>query len=198
MHMIIDEHITARIDAFKNDLPRFNDKVMVQKYITSGECYALTPSNYFDLKTEVSNRFRLHPSEVVVVGSSKLGFSIANDKRYRHFGDESDIDIAIVSGALFEQIWIEVFEYRNEGAFWPEERAFKDYLFRGWVRPDKLPPAARFEFRKEWWDFFRGLEQRGSYGLYKIRAGIYKSWYFLENYQSVGVKGCRGEPGGEL
>ena len=173
--MSIYPDVTARMADFRSDLPLLTDSIMVQKYITYGDCYALTPPTYFKLKSEISIQFRLHPSEVVVVGSGKLGFSIAEHKRYRHFGDDSDIDIAIVSGVLFDRIWIEVFDYSNEGAYWPEERDFKEYLFRGWVRPDKLPPAARFEFRKEWWDFFRGLESRGDYGQYKIRAAIYKS-----------------------
>ena len=143
----------------------------------------------------MSDQFGIHPKEVVVVGSGKLGFSIKGDKRYQHFGDESDIDIAIVSGVLFDQIWSEVFRYRVGGAFWPEERDFKNYLFRGWLRPDKLPPDDSFEYGRKWWRFLRQLETDGLYGPYKIRAGIYKSWHFLESYQTANVRGCRGDLG---
>ena len=195
--MTSDSNITVRIQAFKSDLLLLTDSMMVQKHITYGDCFVLGQGDYFELKSEVSDRFRVHPSEVVVVGSGKLGFSIAPSKRYRIFGDESDIDLAIVSTTLFEQIWTDVFEYTNEGESWQDEKEFKDYLFRGWVRPDKLPPANKFAFCREWWDYFRGLERQGRYGDYKIRAGIYKSWRFLESYQTSAVRGCREEIGGQ-
>ena len=189
--MSVYPDVTGRIEEFREDLSNLADTTIVRKYITYGNCYILGEDGYFDLKSEVSDQFNVHPNEVVVVGSGKLGFSIAKRKRYRHFGDESDIDIAIVSGTLFDQIWGDVFQYKIGGAYWPEERDFKDYLFRGWVRPDKLPPTPTFEFRNQWWDFFLELERRGNYGPYKIRAGVYKSWHFLESYQTENVRDCR-------
>jgi hypothetical protein len=93
--MTIDPNITARIEAFNDDLAHLTDSLMVQKHITYGDCYVLDQDDYFELKSEVSDRFSVHPSEVIVVGSGKLGFSISPLKRYRRFGDESDIDLAI-------------------------------------------------------------------------------------------------------
>ncbi len=183
--------ISARIEAFRRDLDRFPDPMVVQKHITFGESYLLGSQRYFELKSEVSLHFDLHPSQVVIVGSGKLGFSIAPGKQYQHFNDESDLDLAVVSSELFDRVWIDVFEYSRGGAFWPDEKSFKDYLLRGWVRPDKLPPSPQFPFRNDWWDFFQEIESFGRYGTYKIRAGIYKSWYFLESYQSEAVKKCR-------
>jgi hypothetical protein len=44
----------------------------------------------------------------VVVGSAKLGFSIVPDKRYRAFGETSDIDVVLCSSALFDLFWEDV------------------------------------------------------------------------------------------
>ena len=183
--------IQERIDRFRDDLLELSVPIMVQKHITYGDCFALDQMRYFDLKAEVSNEFKIHPSQVLMVGSGKLGFSIVNDKRYRPFGDTSDIDIALVCHTLFDKIWLDVFNYKQDGSYWPEFDKFRKYLFKGWIRPDKLPPAQMFEFSRHWWEFFRSITSSSRYGSYQIRAGLYKSWYYLESYQSQCVIECK-------
>ena len=161
--------------------------------MTFGDCYVLKDDAYFDLKMEIADHFKVHPNEVLMVGSGKLGFSIVNSKRYRPFGDTSDIDMAIISPTRFDSIWHSVYEYSFSGGYWPDEKSFKEYLFRGWIRPDKLPPSKRFAVCEDWWDFFRGLTYRGSYGPYKIAAGLYRSWDFLESYLGVCINECRSD-----
>ena len=187
-NMNVFPDIPARVRRFQDDILSFPDSMMVQKYITHGDCYLLGEDAYFGLKAEVSAQFGVHPSEVLVVGSGKLGFSIVEGKRYRPFGDTSDIDIAIISPHLFDRIWTDVFDYWRERSFWPEAREFRDYLFRGWIRPDKLPPEGEFRFRKEWWGFFRQIESQREYGPYKIRGAIWRSWHFLESYQIISIQ----------
>lgn len=166
--------ITARIDKFKEELGRSADADMVQRFITSGECFQLNPESYFELKSIVSSEFGLHHSQVLIIGSAKLGFSIAPSKRFWHFRDESDIDVAIISDSLFDSVWKEVFEFWNNGGFWykQSQSEFKDYLFRGWLRPDKMPPARSFKVRDRWWEFFRELAVSGKFGQYKLSGGL--------------------------
>jgi hypothetical protein len=117
--MEVDPVIQSRINDFKSDLTNMSVPTMVRKHITFGDCYVFENGKYFDLKAEVADHFEIHPSEIVLVGSAKMGFSIAPRKRYRPFGDLSDIDIAIVSPLLFEKIWQQVFDYRdNISYFW--------------------------------------------------------------------------------
>ena len=181
--------ISARIQNFQADLGEIPDNIVVQKHITFGDSYILDGDQYFELKHSISEKFRIHPSQVILVGSGKLGFSIAPKKRFRHFGDHSDIDVAIVSSELFQAIWEEVFEYWNVRRYWERHSRFKDYLFRGWLRPDLIPTS--IESLYEWFDFFRKLTATGHYGPYNISAGIYQSWQYLESYQQMSVVGCR-------
>jgi hypothetical protein len=155
-----------------------------------GSCHVLTDAAYFDLRSEVANKFHIHPNEVLVVGSSKLGFSIAPTKRYRHFADSSDIDVVIVSRGLFDRMWKAVHTFWDQGGYWEGSREFKDYLFRGWIRPDKLPSAKSFSLANDWWEFFNALSSTGKYSMYKIRGALYMDWYFLEAYQLRGVSAC--------
>ncbi len=188
-----DSLIDDRITRFRSDLPHLPANQIVRKYVTSGDSFILNEDQFFSLRQEIADQFSIHPDEVYLVGSAKLGFSIAPRKRYRPFGDTSDLDVAVVSATLFDDIWQDVFQYRTAVGYWPAEAEFKDYLFRGWIRPDKLPPARSFVLGKEWWRFFRKLTQSGRYGMCKIAGGIYRTHFFLETYQSICVGECKEE-----
>lgn len=187
----------SRLKRFKADLSTLDVRTIVQKHITFGDCFVLDQEEHFALKVAVSKKWELHPSEVLVVGSGKLGFSIAPAKRYNTFGDHSDVDVAVASAELFDRVWREVFDYDRAGGDWPQKDAFKRYFFRGWVRPDMLPPSTLFALGSEWWDFFTSLTSSGEYGRYKIQGAIYRSWWFLERYQEVAVSECQREEAGE-
>ena len=183
--------VEQRIIAFRQDLTGSTVEQLVQRHITYGECFALSEGQYFELKSAVSQQFSIHPNEVVVVGSAKLGFSIVPDKRYRAFSETSDIDVVLCSSTLFDLFWEDVFSYWARGQVWPDLDEFRRYLFRGWMRPDKLPPETSFARSREWWDFFRRLTASGSFGPYKVRGALYKSWHFLEAYQKRCVSDCK-------
>ena len=189
----MDERIFQRLTEFKYLLGTMDTTSIVQSHIAFGDSYILDFNQYFNIKAEVADHFGIHHSEVLLVGSGKMGFSIAPSKRYREFHDKSDIDLAIVSPHLFDMVWQKVFDYWSEKSLWIEEEQniFKSYLFRGWIRPDKLPPAEQFEFRRDWWEFFLRLTNGEAYGPYQIRAGLYKSWHFFEKYQCICVDGCK-------
>jgi hypothetical protein len=180
-----------RLKTFRAELPRRDVPDLVQRHITYGDCFTLSATSYIDLKARIAHNFGIHTSEVLVVGSAKLGFSIVPEKRYRPFGESSDIDVALCSNELFDAIWKDVFDYWARPEFWPGLDDFRRYLFRGWMRPDKLPPEKSFTRSQEWWEFFRKLTMEGTFGPYKIRGALYKSWYFLEKYQQKCVSDCK-------
>jgi hypothetical protein len=186
--------IARRMLAFRNDLRRNEPPRIVQRWITHGDAAMLSPEHYFELKEAVAQKFMVHPNEVVVVGSAKLGFSIAPKKRYRQFLSDSDIDVAIVSSALFDRFWVSVYDYSQRGPdpYWQDRQAFQKYLFRGWIRPDKLPRSPAFAQRDDWWEFFRMLRHSRRFR-HGISAGLYKSWHFLETYQQVCIIECKTE-----
>lgn len=187
--MAAREVIDQRIGHFREDLKLLAARDIVNKHVLTGSCCMLADDKYVELRGVVAEKFGLQRAEVVVVGSSRLGFSISPDKRFRHFGEESDIDVAIISDRLFSEIWQEVHRFNENGGYW-EIGPFRKYLFQGWIRPDKLPPEHTFALAKEWWEFFKVVTQTNKFGPYKVKAGLYKSWYFLEAYQLKSVKAC--------
>ena len=190
MELKLTEKATLSLNAFDEDLDVLSPVQIVRKHILHGECCILSPHEYFTLRSEIAKFFGLHPNQVLVVGSAKLGFSIVPCKPYRPFCDESDIDVALVSSTLFDKTWEDVFRYRDEVGYWPQFKEFSSYLFRGWIRPDKVPRSKIFSFGKEWWEFFRRMARDGMYGDYNIRGALYKSHFYLENYQKICVQQC--------
>ena len=186
----MSNEIEERLKEFKTDLNKLTPIQIVRKHIIFGECCELSRQDYFDLRTKVAKKFGLHPNEVLVVGSAKLGFSVAPNNRYREFCDESDIDVALVSSTLFDVYWNQVFSYKKENPYW-NDHAFVNYLFQGWIRPDKFPQSKLFPLGKDWWDFFQNITSSGRYGNYDIRGGLYQSYFFLENYQKICIQKCK-------
>lgn len=184
-------NIERRIADFRDDLSTRTTSYMIRYYTTFGTPQVIDRLQYFDLKSSIADHFDIHPSEVIMVGSAKLGFSIKPDKRYVAFGEESDIDMAIVSPNLFDRIWLEVLKYSqsNDMRYFQKKQEFQDYLFRGWIRPDKLPQGRSFQIAQDWWGFFRNLTHKQA--SYKITGGLYKSWYHFEWYQSLAVDACK-------
>jgi predicted nucleotidyltransferase len=187
--MAISEAIDQRVQLFRADLKLLAVRDIVNKHVLTGTCCMLADDQYVELRGVVAEKFGLQTAEVIVVGSSKLGFSISPAKRYRHFGEESDIDVAIVSDRLFSEIWQDVHQFHENGGYW-DIGPFRKYLFQGWIRPDKLPPVHTFAQAKEWWKFFKEVTQTNRFGPYKVKAGLYKSWYYLEAYQTKSVTAC--------
>ena len=178
------------IESFKNDLRVLSSTQIVRKYILSGPVAQLDFNVVFQLRERIADYFDVEFSDVILVGSSKLGFSIKPDKRYLSFGDDSDIDVAVVSTLLFQKVWREAFLFKNSRAYWPTAPEFFKYLTRGWIRPDMLPRSPSFAFTQNWWDFFNELSRGSEFGRIKIRGGLYHSWFFLLQYQLICTQQC--------
>ena len=191
--MLSPDKVEDRITQFKVDLRNYSSPDVARKHIIFGECATLSPEEYFRLRSCVATEHSVHPNEVIVIGSGKLGFSIAPQKRYRHFSHESDLDVVIISECFFDKCWNELFRFENQGGYWEKAAKFKNYLFQGWVRPDKMPPDTKFDFGKHWWEFFNEISASRQFSVSRIRGAIYKNWNFLEAYQCKAIDQCAKE-----
>ena len=181
--------IQDRISKFQSDLIELNVSQLVQRHITTGPSFLLDDDQYHLLRARVAAKLALYSNEILMVGSAKLGFSIVEKQRYRPFGEKSDIDLAVVSSQLFDTFARETFDYWERYRYWSNYKAYVKYMFRGWIRPDFLPPAlAR---GKQWWELFQNLTAEETFGPFTIRAGLYKSRYYLDRYHSICIDECK-------
>jgi hypothetical protein len=183
-----------RVKGFQDDLKTQDPLWVIRKHITTGTSAVLSEAVYYELRNEVADHFDIHPSAVVLIGSSRLGFSIKPRKRYLPFDASSDIDLAIISQSRFDQFWDLVFEHWRQNRIWARTRRYKQFLrelFQGWLWPRRLPPARYFGHTIEWVEFEDRLGRERFSGLRSVGARLYRTWDRLEAYQAIHVMECR-------
>jgi hypothetical protein len=92
------------VSQFRSELLIRSPRDICRRFLIFGSCAQLDDDRYYRLKATIAEHFSIHPNEIIVVGSTKLGFSIAPTKRYRVFSETSDIDVAIISPQLFDKV----------------------------------------------------------------------------------------------
>lgn len=177
------------LEKFKDDLRILSPKEIFRKYLVDDKCYILDETQQMKLKSSICDKFDVQYNNIIIVGSGKLGFSIKPNKRFIPFSESSDIDIAIVSPFLFEKIWKRVNEYVDDNTIYSNYENFCNYLSQnGWIRPDLLP---MIDIKNDWFDYFRVLTNSRDFSEYKITAGLYYNYHFLESYQLKCIKQCK-------
>lgn len=172
------------IKDLKND--QYDSLYIVQKYLCNGSSPIIKDDVLFFIKHKIATKFKIHPNEIILTGSGKLGFSIAPNKAFSNFNDDSDLDFAIVSNKLFEEYWQDLLDFniKSLSKTYKEQvlyNEFIEYLFHGWIRPDKFPFS--YKGKSAWFEFFNFLtNQVYEYGEHKISAGIYKNFTTFELY----------------
>lgn len=193
----IDNH-QQRVNVFCDDLVNLKTTEFIRKYITTGTPVMIAETDYFTLRNQIADEFSLHPSAVILVGSTRTGFSIKPKKRYLEARPNSDLDVAIVSPERFDDYWDRVFEYAESDAAWrrsPQYYAFRRSLFYGWIDPRDLPSVHTFEKARHWVSVFDALMQSRRFGTRRISARLYRNWSRLEAYQERAVRQCIADRG---
>ena len=184
------------LETFLNTLKELNNDEEIidfcRKYLIHGTPYIFRnrEDEYYEFRKRISNQFKIAFYEIYITGSAKLGFSPFKQKNFDY---DSDIDVAIVSSQLYEQMLKPIYEYQMElrkarKSITERElnnyHSFLEYTAIGWIRPDKLPLSFEIgELKKAWFDFFKSISYgKSEVGNYKVSAGVFKSYSHFEKY----------------
>jgi len=184
--------IQASVTEFRATLHRDSVNVIAQRMLSQDNVRCLDAQTRQAISTSISGEFNQATLDCVFVGSANLGFSLVEKRdrpRYRPFTSDSDIDIAVIDTALFDQVWEEMFLRFIADRPWHDAQQFQKYFFRGWIRPDKLPFDSTF--RSRWFDFFRIIGRTHFDSAHSVSCGLYKSRVFLKEYHKLAVIKCR-------
>lgn len=191
------------MENFKQDLANgsMTSRDILNKYIFSGEPYIFSGNTglYSQLKSKISEHFSIEITKIFMVGSAKLGFSIARKKLWKNFDDNSDIDMVIISESVFDCFWQELSDLSNSFYARSEQdekkyNSFLKYFFRGWIRTDFLPLSHKKT--QEWLDYFRSISYK-EFGSCKITGAIFKNEFFFRKYHEKNIDVIRkGENNG--
>lgn len=181
-------------DFYKDILDEKDADYLIEKHILHNiPFYFKNDMNlFYDIKKQISKNYNISITNIYLVGSGQLGFSLNPKNNYRDFiyaesemySKISDLDFAIISEKLFNQIWDEICDFRL-GDFPHDDKDkklykdFENYLFKGWIRPDMFP----FDFpkKKEWFEFFNSLNSLVNR---KVTCGVFRNEIsFLKQYK---------------
>jgi len=141
--------------------PRASREVVARLWLTEGlpSAFLASPAVYEDLRGWLASRLNVHPKEITLVGSARIGYSLAPPPEFgRPFSVKSDLDLSIVSADLFHRVTSAFADFSADyrsGAVTPrspQERHLWDenLIFgarnipQGFFDPNKIPNFDRY------------------------------------------------------
>lgn len=127
---------------------------LYRAFISEGipAAFQKAPLYFENIRELIAKSLDIHPKNVVLIGSARLGYSFTPKKYGNPVNRESDLDFALVSHPLFKETrdtfykWKKNFETskispnKNEEEFWKENlKRGSDNIKRGFLDINKIP-----------------------------------------------------------
>lgn len=206
-------------DSFKEKIisDTLDSEQLFQRYFIDAETYFFNhveKGEDFEylIKKDIAHVLSIHLNDVYIVGSAKIGFSMKPKEYGRVFDgnfvktslkkDKSDLDIAIISDRLFDELQETMYDWTNgyrkswdQNTFYQSGREmfgvdlkykFLEYLGKGWYRPDFSPTGFRIETINGQLDTVFNTWRRKIDR--KISYAVYKNWTFFKKFQLENIE----------
>lgn len=174
-------------------------RIFTQKHFFHGNplVFDNRENEYYHFRKKIADQFKIGFFEVMIVGSSKFGFS---PYKFTEFSLNSDIDVVLFNERLFDHFFSLISEYqyqirtqviRLSSYQFKHYQKFLRYFVMGWMRPDLLPQnTTEFKEIKESWDvFFKSMSHsKSEVGNYIVKGGLFKSYYYAEKYYRSSIE----------
>lgn len=203
--LILNKIEVKELVEFKQACLKNSGEIIAQKYLIEGGSYFFTlyhsEHDEYLFKKDLAQSLDVHLRDICIVGSAKLGVSIKPDQSqpgfypFKYFDEDfdkgikdkkSDIDVAVISNELFDRQMLNIYKHTScyqELINKSEIKSLGSYMLRGWVFPKVLPKS--YQLDGEYLimkDKYEQLYDR------EINIGIYKSWYYFEEYHRNNIK----------
>lgn len=173
-------------------------EIVARLWITEGAPFAFSqcPEVYENLRGWLGCRLNIHPKEITLIGSARLGYSLSPPPAYgKPFGRDSDLDLSIISGDLFKRLCSAFsdfnHDYRNgitiprnerERQFWDGNIEFGERnIPRGFVDANKIPNFNRYgvaqQVNQAMWVLLKKLEvTKNAPQIKSVSTRVYRDW----------------------
>lgn len=198
------------VEQIKEDVKLLSARDFYLKYIVRSENWYFENVLGFPQEklSTVSDDFRMTISEelgisfnsVMIVGSSKIGYSLSPEKMFKPFsidGSErkaSDIDVALISSKIFERFW-RIFRdsYSSKYYYFYHETPKKQSgifceIYRGYINEKSIVNVD--PCRKQWLELCGESKKKLRDKLFiknEISYRIYRSWEDFEEYNLLNI-----------
>lgn len=166
------------------------------------------PALYESIRSWLGATIGVHPKLITLIGSSRLGYSLAPGSSYgKQFNQESDLDFSVVSSSLFErcrdtfQLW--KVDYQNE-VVRPSNATEEKYwrsnvaevprnLSRGFVDPWKIPLKPQYKTAQTLSQAMWGVKVRlnqssSSIQVKKASIRVFRDWQAFVSQHSINLR----------
>ena len=173
-------------------------EVFVRLWLTEGTPFAFRKcAAIFEcIRGWLGGRLNVHPKEITLIGSARIGYSLAGGSKFgKAFDKNSDLDFSVISSSLFERL-VEMAtlfsdDYKsgrispgnaNESQFWPENiKQFNPNIQRGFLDSKKIPNRKRYsvaqEINNSMWLLKKRLEITvGAPEIQSASVRVYRDW----------------------
>lgn len=201
----------ARINRFQMEagLRTGNLSSLVNQLVADDDpwLFRQSPETYKKFSDFLRGRLPDPNAMCLVVGSAKFGFSPAPDTFGREFRSVSDIDVAVISPVIFDEIWSRLLAWRypwhtrkwaQVDQAWAIEHLENHY--QGWIDPermrvislsgDKIPPPIK-DITNQWFDAFKLAANIGPARGHDVEGRLYRTQAHLEKYLRWGLETVR-------
>jgi hypothetical protein len=154
------------------------------------------PESWNEFRAALSAELRIAVTDITVVGSARLGFSLRPDNNLKPFSDKSDIDVIVVNEQLFDRLWLDLLAtaYPDEETSprlggWLKDR--RREVYAGWLNPLEIKldrtiwgtrAAPIYEFSSQWFNCFQKASQHPPRRHEAIEGRLYRTWRHAELY----------------
>lgn len=191
------------LEEYKNEIISLSNedekRIFTQKHYFHGTplVFESRENDYYLFRKRIADHFKIGFYEVMIVGSSKFGFS---PYKFTKFTLDSDIDVVLVNENLFDVFYELVCEYQYQIRMqkirltydqYSQYLKFIKYMIMGWMRPDLLPQnTTEFkELKQRWDDFFKNISHsKSEVGNYIVKGGLFKNYYYAEKYYRSSIE----------
>ena len=180
------------LERFKADLETvdYNADLFVSSYVFNKIpiLWSDDINSYLQWKIDFASRIEIDPTNIQIVGSARLGYSLNPKKNFKKFDNESDIDVAIISPWHFEQAWLELRQDISRSFRSKEENKelnifVKNLIFYQTIPTERILPHLSFgrSWIKQSDEMLKKLDRK--HMARELNFRIYRSHEALRSYQ---------------
>ena len=173
-------------------------EAFIRQWLSEGVPFAFQecPGVYEEMRTWLGRRLDVHPKEVTLIGSGRIGYSLAGGKKFgRRFDGNSDLDLVVVSTSLFSLLTQTFHRFADdyergrvvpkndrEAELWPENiKVCRSNAGRGFLDSSKVPNYDRYPVVQNvnsaaWYLTKRLAETPGAPNVQRASFRAYRCW----------------------